>query len=152
VTNSRISIHLKEMGVRLALKKNEHRRTTRGNRVSVRPWWQVHVSQPWAALGVFPCMPWNTQDLENKHKYIYVIRTGITCIVATCCKSGPKPNRKQRLLTRQSKKKRSHHFLADVPISQLASYRTAPHRIKALRKKLPTPCPGSSGRRAATTG
>jgi hypothetical protein len=21
---------------------------------------------------VFPCMPWNTQDLKNKHKYIYI--------------------------------------------------------------------------------
>jgi len=58
-----------------------------------------------AALGVFPCIPRNTQDFGNKHKYIYKY---INTYIYTRCKYGPnspKPNRKQQLSAHQSKNK-----------------------------------------------
>ena len=40
----------------------------------------------WAAPGVFPCMPWNTQDSANKHKYIYIVYGS-----GTMAKASPAP-------------------------------------------------------------
>jgi hypothetical protein len=40
-----------------------------------------------AAPGVFPCMPWNTQDCAYKHKYIYMYMLVYLLHIAIC-KSG----------------------------------------------------------------
>ena len=55
----------------------------------------------------------------NTNTYMYTYN-GITCIVARCCKSSPKPNKKHRLSAHQSKK-RASHFLAAARIAPISS-------------------------------